>query len=59
MQVPKEKKEELKREGKPDSSNIPGGRAAGRLHQFQYGRGVGQSKVWNQIDRESAGTKKE
>ena len=40
MKLPDEKQKELEDSGKPKSTPVPGGRALGRLRQFEKERGL-------------------
>jgi len=48
MKLPDEKQKELEESGKPKSTPVPGGRALGRLRQFEKERGLDKT---NPVER--------
>jgi len=53
MKLPERKQKELKEKGKPDSPQIPGGGAMGRLRQFEEERGIEETELSNPAAEES------
>lgn len=47
MKLPKRKQKELEEKGKPESSQVPGGGAMGRLRQFEEERGIEDTDLSN------------
>lgn len=53
MKLPKRKQKELESKGKPESSQVPGGGAMGRLRQFEEERGIEETDLANPAAEES------
>ncbi len=55
MKLPEEKQKELEESGKPKSTPVPGGRALGRLRQFEKERGLDKT---NPVERPGSAGKR-
>jgi hypothetical protein len=53
MKLPERKQKELKKKGKPDAKQVPGGGAMGRLRQFEEERGIEDTGLSNPAAEES------
>lgn len=53
MRLPEKKQKELEKKGKRKTPPMPGGGAAGRLHQYELERGLDQSDHDKQSPDES------
>lgn len=53
MKLPERKQKELKDKGKPDSPQVAGGGAMGRLRQFEEERGLEETDLSNPAADES------
>jgi len=54
MKLPEEKQKELDEAGKPKSTPVPGGRALGRLRQFERERGLDKTNPEEQSTKKPA-----
>ena len=54
MKLPEEKQKELEESGKPKSTPVSGGRALGRLRQFEKERGLDKTNPTRQSTKKPA-----
>jgi hypothetical protein len=54
MKLPEEKQKELEESGKPKSTPVSGGRALGRLRQFEKERGLDKTNPTEQSTKKPA-----
>jgi hypothetical protein len=54
MKLPEEKQKELEESGKPKSTPVSGGRALGRLRQFEKERGLDETNPAGQPTKKPA-----
>ena len=54
MKLPEEKQKELEESGKPKSTPVSGGRALGRLRQFEKERGLDKTNPTEQATKKPA-----
>ncbi len=54
MRLPEKKQKELEKKGKRKSPPVPGGGAAGRLHQYEVERGLDETDTGDAATDESS-----